>query len=96
MHLTIDGSAHTGNYRVVCECGDVWHGQGERLSVTQWNPALPIAECVVHIKLCHSGVPLEVGFSTRFTQWMQAYWERASLRLMHEGKMPGYAAATRL
>jgi hypothetical protein len=80
--LLIDGAAHTGCYRVECDCGDVWHGQGEVAGVAAWSPALPIAECVVHMRECHSGAFLDLQFSERFRHWLIAYWERANLRLM--------------
>jgi hypothetical protein len=80
--LNVDGSSHTGNYQVSCRaCGDIWQGQGEPIGAVNWNPALPIAESVVHVKLIHVGQELDIRFSDRFRLWLISYWERAALRL---------------
>jgi hypothetical protein len=84
--LNIDGSSHTGNYQVSClACGDTWRGQGESIGVVNWDPALPVAECVVHIKIAHVGSEVDIRFSDRFRMWLIHYWERASLRAAAAG-----------
>jgi hypothetical protein len=83
--LLIDGSAHTGTYRVTCDCDDVWSGRGEATGTVNWSPALPIAECVVHMKMCHDGALVDLQFTDRFRAWLTSYLERANLRLMREG-----------
>jgi hypothetical protein len=84
--LNIDGASHTGNYQVVCRaCGDFWQGQGEPIGAVNWNPALPIAESVVHVKLVHVGQEVDIRFSDRFRLWLISYWERAGLRRASTG-----------
>jgi hypothetical protein len=80
VKIAIDGSKATGHYRVDCECGDRWSGQGEPLLFGRWNPALPIAECIVHMKLEHPEGTPELRFAQRFSEWLQQYWQDASLR----------------
>ena len=84
--LLIDGSAHTGTYRVTCDCAATRSGRGEAIGAVNWSPALPVAECVVHMKLEHSGAFLDLQFTERFREWLASYWERANLRLMRDGK----------
>jgi len=88
LRLDIDGSAHTGTYRVVCDCGTIWTGRGEAIGAVNFSPALPIAECVVHIKMCHKGSLQDLRFSDRFSAWLTAYWEREGLRRMRAGGLP--------
>ena len=82
MKLAIDGSLAMGTYRVDCECGDTWHGQAENIGRLEWSPALPIAECVVHMKLVHPELGLDIRFSERFRQWLVRYWDQTNLRLL--------------
>jgi hypothetical protein len=83
--LLIDGSSHTGNYRVICDCDDAWTGRAEAIGTVNWSPALPIAECVVHMKICHDGALIDLQFTDRFRSWLTSYWERANLRIMRTG-----------
>jgi len=86
VRLDIDGSAHTGNYQVRCvSCSDQWTGQGEQIGAANFSPALPIAECVVHVKLGHQGQEVDIRFTERYRQWLISYWERASLRIAGSG-----------
>lgn len=78
--LVIDGSKDTGQYRVDCECGDNWSGVGQESSGSAFGPALPIAECVVHMKLTHPEHRPDLYFTLRFEAWLQHYWEVLSLR----------------
>jgi hypothetical protein len=80
IKLMIDGSQHTGAYRVDCECGDNWSGKGEYTNPYLRNPALPIAECVVHMKLTHLEGVADVKWTGRFGEWLTHYWELANLR----------------
>ncbi len=82
QRLTIDGAAHSGGYRVDCECGDNWSGIGERIGEHNHSPALPIAECVVHVRLCHSVAELDLRFTSRFESWLEHYWNSVNLRAM--------------
>jgi hypothetical protein len=90
MKIAIDGNAHTGNYRCDCECGSHWIGQGEPIGPVNFSPALPIAEAIVHMKLQHPTVPLDLRHSHRFNEWLLSYWERASLRMAASGHPPPY------
>lgn len=94
MKQRIDGSTHTGTYRVECECGDSWTGQGEAIGAANWSPALPIAECVCHMKMVHPNIEPEVVFSARFSQWLLSYWERASLRLQQGGRVTAFTSGS--
>lgn len=80
MAMAIDGAQGTGRYRVDCECGQNWSGQCERFGAASYTPALPIAECVVHLRMCHEGGTPNLRFSLRFEQWLTHYWELMSLR----------------
>jgi len=90
MKIAIDGNTHTGNYKCECECGSTWIGQGEPIGAVNFSPALPIAEAVVHMKLQHPTIPLDLRWSHRFTAWLLHYWERASLRQVGRGHAPPY------
>lgn len=81
MKMGIDGSNIAGYYRVDCECGTSWQGQTERFVKANWSPALPVAECVVHMKLEHSGHQLHIAFSEQFREWLVHYWEIANLEI---------------
>jgi hypothetical protein len=80
VKLSIDGSKHTGAYRVECECGDHWSGQAENQGRFDFCPALPIAEAVVHMKLQHPEGLIDLRFTARFTDWLHRFWEVESLR----------------
>lgn len=76
MKVVIDGARHSGNYRCVCECGQAWHGQGEPASTAAFSPAMPIAEAVAHVRLCHAGVGIALDLSGQFEDWLEAHWKR--------------------
>ena len=79
MKLAIDGSKYNGMYRVDCECGDNWSGTGTTEIGGGFSPALPIAECVAHMKLVHPDAQSpDIRFSTRFEGWLEYYWQRVS------------------
>lgn len=78
--LVVDGSGDTGAYRVECYCGDVWTGRGELSPDTSWSPAMPIAECVVHVNLEHPEEQINIRWTPDFEKWLQHYWEFGSLR----------------
>jgi len=80
MKLAIDGYERLGHYRVDCECGQHWSGQTEHFGETNYAPALPIAECVVHMRMCHEGTEMDIRFSLSFVNWLTHYWELMSLR----------------
>jgi hypothetical protein len=81
LKVAIDGSAHTGNYRVECACQDYWGGQGETTGETSWSPALAIAEAIVHMRMRHGGARADIEFSDRFRAWLTVYWEQATRRV---------------
>jgi len=72
--ILIDGAEHSGRYRCTCECGDTWNGQCEYTRVSGYLPALPVADCIVHMKLAHTGALVDVRFTQRFTRWLEKYW----------------------
>jgi hypothetical protein len=80
MKVAIDGRSFFGGYEVQCECGDRWKGTGEELRHGFFSPALPIAEAVVHMRLCHPGVQLDVHMTADFESWLASYWEWANMR----------------
>jgi hypothetical protein len=82
VKIAIDGSKATGRYRVDCECGSSWTGQGEMLGIVSYSPALPIAECVVHRRLEHPDLSQDIRFSARFSDWLHSYWDAANIREM--------------
>lgn len=75
MKIAIDGKT-SGLYRGDCECGFSWHGTGERHFDGFHSPALPIAEGVVHFRMCHPNDRFDMRFSQRFEEWLVAYWQR--------------------
>ena len=77
MKIALDGSAR-GAYRGDCECGTTWNGQAEVDGSRIPSPALPVAETVVHMKMCHDNTNLELVFTWRFEQWLKVYWDRSS------------------
>lgn len=95
MKLAIDGSSHTGNYRVDCECSNSWQGQGEAAGAAAWSPALPIAECVVHMHLAHNSQQCDIRFSDRFRAWLVAYWNQANGRQRRDQATKEAAEAVR-
>jgi hypothetical protein len=78
--ITIDGSRDLHTYRVRCDCGDIWHGTAELITPDEANPALPIAETIVHMRLQHNAAFLDVRFTQRFALWLESYWEHANER----------------
>lgn len=80
MKIAIDGSVTNGRYRVECECGMVWNGTAEHNRLNQWSPALPVAECAVHLKLEHPNTLLDLRFTSRFTRWLESHWEHSNER----------------
>jgi len=80
LKILIDGGRHSGGYRVTCECGDMWTGQGAPDGVSMWSPALAVAEAVVHMKTGHQGLTIDLSFTPRFDEWLVAYWQRQNQR----------------
>lgn len=78
MRVTIDGTHTLGTYRVDCECGTHWTGEGARIDEFYWSPALPISEAVVHQQMAHRDQLIELRFSQRFARWLGQYWSRMS------------------
>lgn len=76
MKIVLDGS-RAGIYRGDCECGFSWHGMGERLPDGCYSPALPIAEAVVHVDMCHEQLIPELRFTARYKRWLFQHWTRA-------------------
>ncbi len=76
--LTVDGSHHSGNYRVDCLCGTTWSGQGEAMPRWGYSPALPVAECVAHMKLAHPDLSMDLRFTSRFEVWLTNHWRRVA------------------
>lgn len=93
MKLAIDGNQTSGRYRVDCECGDNWSGQGELCFGSARCPALAIAEVVVHMKLVHDGEFFDLRFSERFRGWLSHYWELTNLHQASELLRPGQRGA---
>lgn len=89
MKIAIDGG-NTGQYQANCECGMSWHGQSYRDRSSVWSPALPIAEAVVHMRMCHDEHTLQLVFTWRMENWLEAYWRQADI---HSGL--GTATMTR-
>jgi hypothetical protein len=77
--MRIDGGSVSGHYYTNCQCGEKWEGLTDRDEAGTYCPALPIAECAVHIKYSHPDDQLELTFSNRFSEWLKAYWESQSL-----------------
>lgn len=88
MKVAIDGDRVVGLYRVDCECGDSWQGDAERLTESHFSPALPVAEAVAHIRLCHEGDQLDVRFSTKFSDWLVGHWDHVSMKIAREVNLP--------
>lgn len=86
MKIAIDG-CKTGSYRGDCECGMSWTGHTERDRSTVWSPALPIAEAVVHMRMCHDDTFLQLVFTWRFENWLETYWRTSD-------RVRGLGAAT--
>ncbi len=87
--VMIDGAAHTGHYRCTCECGAIWGGCGGADGIAAWSPCLPIAESVVHLRMCHAKERLDLDFTERFGTWLAQYWERESSRQANRGSYAG-------
>ena len=77
MKIVLDGT-RPGTYRGDCECGMSWSGRTEPDSSGIASPALPVAEAVVHMKMCHDETNLQLYFTLRFEWWLKAYWDRYS------------------
>jgi len=85
--IHIDGNYVTGRYRVDCDCRQNWSGHGEVSNAGSWNPALPLAEAVVHNRESHPEQKLDLVFAPAFLRWLRHYWDEVSLRratLHHE------------
>jgi len=95
IQLAIDGRRVTGKYRVDCECGQHWTGDAERIGAVNFNPALPIAESIAHMHMCHPDQGIDIRFSELFVEWLKHYWERASLRQMAAGQPTNPAIGSR-
>lgn len=80
MKMAIDGNASLGRYRVECECGTNWSGETPAELGTGFSPALPVAECIVHMRLEHPDFRPDIRFSKRFEEWLARYWDRESHR----------------
>lgn len=78
VRIRIDGNQSLGTYRVECQCGQHWTGDADRPADQIPNPAAPVAEVVVHMRLAHSGELLDLQFSQRFRLWLEAYWRSLS------------------
>lgn len=94
--VVIDGAKHTGNYRCSCDCGALWHGQGEAINAFTWSPALPVAEAVAHFSQTHPRTRADVEFSARFREWLLQYWEQSAYRMHPPVKRDGFAAQIRM
>lgn len=77
MKIAIDGSPQ-GGYRADCECGTSWSGTTLRDESRFASPALPVAEAVVHMRMCHDNVGLQLVFTWRFENWLEKYWDHSS------------------
>jgi hypothetical protein len=77
MKIAIDGSG-AGSYRADCECGTTWSGRTHLDQCGIASPALPVAEAVVHMKMCHDDTALQLCFTWRFEEWLKRYWDRSS------------------
>ena len=77
MKIALDGSPN-GGYRGDCECGTSWCGHTWQDKSGMNSPALPVAEAVVHMRMCHDEEFLQLVFSWRFENWLQNYWDRSS------------------
>lgn len=95
LAVGIDGSAHTGTYRIECQCGTAWGGRAELFGRVNYSPALPIAEVVVHAKMAHGGVKVDMRFSSKFEDWLVRYWEREGLRRERAGEKATSELASR-
>lgn len=74
MKIALDGSM-AAQYRGECECGFSWFGEVNRTEKQFENPTLPIAECVVHMRMTHPGDGLQLVFTSRFENWLFKYWQ---------------------
>jgi hypothetical protein len=88
MKLAIDGTSLTGMYRVDCECGDHWSGDTHEVEHAPRCPAMPIAECIAHMRLCHPDNEPDIRFSRSFTDWLQRFWEHYSRPLAQNAVTP--------
>lgn len=75
MEISISGREEVGSYSVRCSCGQYWRGRALPMQNGTYNPALPIAEAVVHFRLIHATARLEVVLDEPYSFWLQRYWE---------------------
>src|SRR5258708_3188943 len=94
MKIAVDGRSLFGSYECQCECGLTWKGEGEELRPGLYSPALPIAEAVVHMKMCHPELQLDLRMTADFQHWLTHYWEISSLRVATAIEI-GYARVDR-
>jgi hypothetical protein len=88
MKVAIDGQRVVGLYRVDCECGGTWRGDAERSTPNHFSPALPVAEAVAHMRMCHPEELLDVRFSEKFSEWLVSHWEYVSFQTARELALP--------
>jgi len=75
MEISIYGVEEVGSYSVRCSCGQYWRGRALPMQNGSYNPAMPLAEAVVHFRLLHATARLEVVFDEPYSFWLQRYWE---------------------
>ena len=76
--LVLNGDHLTGAYAVGCSCGTTWRGTGPAMVFGGFNPALPIAEATVHVRLSHRTEKLNLEFSPAFSAWLERYWDQVT------------------
>ena len=76
--LTINGNHESGAYAVSCSCGQTWRGIGRAMVFGGFNPAMPIAEAVVHVRLSHPTDRLQLDFTALFGHWLELYWDQVN------------------
>jgi hypothetical protein len=74
MKIALDGSDF-GFYRGDCECGFSYTGRTVPDNSLICSPAQPIAEAVVHYRMCHLETTLQLVFTDQFQRWLCHYWE---------------------
>ena len=67
-----------GRYRGDCECGFTWTGHAVVDISKVASPALPLAEAVVHHRMCHDNQMIQLVFSYQFELWLEQYWVHCS------------------
>jgi len=76
--LIVNGDSSDGAYAVGCSCGQTWRGQARGMVFGGFNPAMPVAEAVVHVRLAHPSDKLALDFSPAFSRWLEHYWEQVN------------------